>query len=139
MAPCLHHGPCGLLADGNAMHWCHQFAAVPGGVFTDPGWSRFARITGIDLSSLPVSYLVLDRRPPKPPPQDALRVLGRARVYKAHALVQVCDASGVREVQVAKRGLPEVFRACRKHDLPSVACWRIEQGHVVGEPAPGEA
>ncbi|HMO66854.1 MAG TPA: hypothetical protein PKE47_16825, partial [Verrucomicrobiota bacterium] len=114
VAPCLHRGACGLLAPGNEPHWCHHFAASPPWVFTDPDWGRFASLLGIDLGSLPVSHLVLDRRPPPARPPGEVRVLGRPRLLKAAVRELVCDAAGVREMEVPKRTRPDFHRAVRK-------------------------
>jgi len=114
VAPCLHRGACGLLAPRRDADWCHHFAAPPAEVFTDPDWARFANLMGIDLRSLPVSCLVLDRRPPAAPPPGAVRVLGRPRLLKAEVREHVCDAAGVREEALPKRALPDFFRAVRK-------------------------
>lgn len=61
VAPCPHAGTCGLLAPGNERHWCHFFADPPPGVHADSGWVKFGQRAGIDLRSLPYSYLVLER------------------------------------------------------------------------------
>jgi SAM-dependent methyltransferase len=114
VAPCPHRGACGMLAAGNERHWCHFFAPVPRAVFRDGNWARFAKVTGIDLRSLPVSYLVLDRR--AGPGGPAERVIGTPRVYKAHALKLTCDASGVREREVRQRDQPEEFRRLKKQN-----------------------
>jgi len=112
VAPCPHQGHCGLLQAGNERHWCHHFAQPPPQVFTDGNWTRFAKIAGVDLRSLPVSYLVLDKRPV--PAGPALRVIGRPRVYKAHALLLGCDDTGVRDRPLQKRDHPEEFRRWKK-------------------------
>lgn len=116
VAPCPHQAACGMLAAGNDRHWCHQFAPPPLAVFTDGDWARFGKVAGIDLRSLPVSFLVLDKRPVAP--ADRPRVIGRARVYKAHALVLECAADGVRELRVTKRAAPELFRRLKKKGIP---------------------
>ncbi|RYD31415.1 MAG: hypothetical protein EOP86_17960, partial [Verrucomicrobiaceae bacterium] len=64
VAPCMHCEGCGLLAPGHEQDWCHFFATPPSEVYTDGEWVRFGREMGIDLRSLPLSYLVLDRRAP---------------------------------------------------------------------------
>jgi len=130
VAPCPHQASCGLLTPGNERHWCHHFAQPPGGVFTDGNWSRFARFMGIDLRSLPLSYLVLDRRPPPPMATDALRVIGRPRVYKAHATVLGCQARGVREHRLEKRTMPETFKQLKKGRFDSLADWGSRGGVV---------
>jgi SAM-dependent methyltransferase len=130
VAPCTHGAGCGLLAPGLEAHWCHHFAAPPPAVFTDPFWGRFARWIGVDLRSLPVSYLVLDRRPPPPLPVGTVRVIGRPRVYKAHAAALACDAAGVAEVALHQRDLPAVFRAWRKGACPGWQVWEQAGGRV---------
>ncbi len=120
IAPCPHQAPCGLLGAGNERHWCHHFAQPPGEVFTDGGWSRFARFMGIDLRSLPLSYLVLDRRAPPALPPGAMRVLGRPRVYKAHALVLGCQQSGVHDHRLDKRTEPAGFKQMKKGRFESL-------------------
>ncbi len=114
IAPCTHSTPCGMLAPGNERHWCHHFAAPPREIFTDCNWSRFARLTGIDLRDLPLSFLVLDQRPAPPLPTGAGRVIGHPRLYKAHALLLGCDAKGVRERKLQQRTLPAEFRVLKK-------------------------
>ncbi|MCX7887468.1 MAG: small ribosomal subunit Rsm22 family protein [Verrucomicrobiae bacterium] len=115
VAPCPHQGPCGLLAAVNKRHWCHQFAPSPPEAFTQRHWAQFAKLAGVDLRSLPLSYLVLDRR--TFPNASRSQVLGRPRVYKAHALVLTCDASGVQDRRITKRDAPEEFRRLRKTRL----------------------
>lgn len=131
VAPCTHGATCGLLAPGNERHWCHHFAPSPPAVYTDPFWGHFARMTGVDLRSLPLSFLVLDRRKPQPLPEGSVRVLGRPRVYKAHALIQVCDAAGVTECEVHRRQLPAAFRELRKGRYPTLPVWQREGDRVV--------
>jgi len=111
VAPCPHQEPCGMLAAENERHWCHQFAPSPPEVFMDGDWARFAKLAGIDLRSLPVSYLAIDRRPVA---AGGTQAIGRARIYKAHALVLTCDATGVRERRITKREQPEEFRRLKK-------------------------
>ncbi|MBM3859258.1 MAG: hypothetical protein FJ395_06365 [Verrucomicrobia bacterium] len=114
VAPCPHQAACGLRAAENERHWCHQFAPTPAEVFMDGDWARFAKLAGIDLRSLPVSYLTLDRRVVA---TGATQAIGRARVYKAHALVLTCDETGVRELRVTKRENPDLFRRLKKTRL----------------------
>src|SRR5207244_1564733 len=82
VAPCPHQGRCGLLAPGNERHWCHHFAEPPAEAFQSADWRRFSTELGIDLRSLPVSFLVLDRAMPKPSP--GARQVGRSRRYKGY-------------------------------------------------------
>lgn len=126
IAPCTHAAACGLLAPQNESHWCHHFAEPPSEVFTDGNWVRFGQMAGIDLRSLPLSFLVLDRRPFQPLPPEAVRILGRPRVYKAHAQLFACDAAGVRDYRLTKRRLPDAFRALKKQRFPSLLICQSE-------------
>jgi hypothetical protein len=100
IAPCTHAAPCGMLSSENERHWCHHFAAPPREIFTDGNWSRFARLTGIDLRDLPLSFLVLDQRAAPSLPAGSGRVIGHPRVYKAHALLLGCDATVTRAIAI---------------------------------------
>src|SRR6185369_12171097 len=62
IAPCTHQAGCGLCAQENARHWCHHFASPPAGIMADSNWVRFANRAGIDLRSLPYSFIVLERK-----------------------------------------------------------------------------
>jgi hypothetical protein len=99
VAPCTHRAPCGITGSD----WCHFFAEPPKGTLADPNWVRFAQRAGIDLRSLPYSYLVLDRRPVA---HDGARVIGEPRRYKGYAKVLLCDATGVRDTMIQKRDRP---------------------------------
>ena len=101
----------------------------------DADWTRFGDEMGIDLRSLPLSYLVLDRRPRQPMPEGAARLIGRPRVYKPNALVYACDSSGVSERSITKRALPAEYRLAKKVRLEPLQVWRCE-GAVVAEMKP---
>jgi hypothetical protein len=117
IAPCTHPGACGMLTSENQRHWCHHFAAPPPEVSTDPDWGKFARLAGIDLRALPLSFLVLDKRPAPPMPASAARLIGRPRIYKPHAVVLACDATGICERQVSKRHCSELYRRLKKDEM----------------------
>ncbi len=129
VAPCPHQAPCGILAPGNDRHWCHHFASVPGHVFLDAHWARFGKLIGIDLRSLPVSYLILDKRP-APLEPGATRVLGRPRLYKPYARILGCDTSGVQEHRIDKRTHPELYRRIKKGQLDSLQRWTSHNGVI---------
>lgn len=117
VAPCTHQGPCPLLAINQERHWCHHFARPPGRVFTDGNWIRFARRAGVDLRSLPYSYIVLVARGAQagstmPPPRS--RVLGRAQLDKSSAMLRTCGRGGYGEVRFHKRLHPDVFAALKR-------------------------
>jgi hypothetical protein len=137
VAPCLHQERCGILSPENERHWCHHFASPPPEVYTSSDWSRFASVMGIDLRDLPLSFLVLDRRPVPPLPPGAGRVIGHPRIYKGHALLLGCDASGVSERKLTKRHFPQEFRALRKGASDVLREWkcvgdRIEETRSLG-------
>ena len=117
VSPCTHQAACGMLTPENDRHWCHHFAPSPPEVFMDGHWARFAKIAGVDLRSLPLSFLVLDKRPAQQ--SDRVRVIGRPRVYKAHALLLGCDSGGVREYRQTKREQPDEFRRLKKGKIPT--------------------
>ena len=81
---------------------------------------------GIDLRSLPLSYLVLDRRPPAPLPPGAVRFIGRPRVQKGWALLCGCDQAGVHERRLLKRTFPQEFRDARRDRLDSLQTWACD-------------
>ena len=113
VAPCPHALACGMLATGNERHWCHHLARVPGYVHTDPGWGRFAQTLELDLSRVPFSFLVLDRRPETETIGNA-RVIGEPRYYKGFAKILACQAGEVRELVLQKRDAPELLKAMKK-------------------------
>jgi Mitochondrial small ribosomal subunit Rsm22 len=138
IAPCTHAAPCGMQSPGNDRHWCHHFAASPREIFTDSNWSRFARLTGIDLRDLPLSFLVLDQRPAPPLPSGAGRMIGRPRIYKAYALLLGCDATGVRERKLSQRTLPIEFRALKKSAVEVLGDWDWAGAEILAaKPLPG--
>ena len=131
IAPCTHQAQCGMLAPGNERHWCHHFAAPPPGVFTDGNWSRFATMMGVDLRDLPLSFLVLDRRPAPVLSPGATRVIGHPRLYKPHALLLGCDESGASEKRLTKRAHPEQYRVLKRGDGDPLQVWRCEREEIV--------
>ena len=131
VAPCTHQAACGILAPENARHWCHHFAPSPPGIFTDGDWARFAKLAGIDLRRLPLSFLVLDKRPSGPLPPGAVRVIGLPRMHKAEALLFACDATGVRDRRLAKRAFPNEFKQLKKGGIDPLQIWKFEGDEIV--------
>ena len=83
----------------------------------------FAQRAGIDLRSLPYSFLILERRGLREPvpglsPAGWSRVLGEPRVYKGFAKVLSCQTNGVRELELQKRDAPEIFKAMKHGNSP---------------------
>jgi hypothetical protein len=131
VAPCTHCAKCGMLSPGNEQHWCHHFAPPPPEVFTDGNWAKFGELAGVDLRSLPVSFLVLDRRPQTPLLAHVVRVIGRPRIYKPHALLLACDETGVCEKRLTKRNLPEAFRELKRGACDPLQVWRCEGDEII--------
>ena len=130
VAPCTHLYQCGMLSAGNQRHWCHHFAHIPGHVHTDSGWGRFSAALQIDLSTLPFSYLVLDRRPAGDTLESpASRLIGRPRHYKGCAKILSCQSDGVRELTLARRDAPALFRELKK-DPGTRYHWQREQDKI---------
>jgi hypothetical protein len=114
LGPCTHQLKCGMLADGNENHWCHAFAPAPTEAFTDPNWSEFSRRLGIDLRSLPFTYLCLARKGEVrdfSKVETHSRVIGEPRFSKGYARVLSCDGQrGVTELILQKRDEPRVLK-----------------------------
>jgi hypothetical protein len=115
IAPCPHQLECGLKKPGNETHWCHHFAKVPPVAFQNSTWTRFGRELGIDLRSLPISYLVMV----KPElagtaPKVSDRIIGRARHYTGYLKVLVCEQTGVEERRLLERSSRSQFKRLKK-------------------------
>jgi len=142
VAPCTHQARCGLLSPENARHWCHHFAAPPREIFLDANWAKFGRRAGIDLRSLPYSFLALERAGARAAPDvvaGLARVIGEPRTYKGHARVLSCDATGVRELTLQKRDAPELFKEFKRASGPLLYHWVREGDRVRGGRRPGWA
>jgi hypothetical protein len=135
VAPCTHQAGCGLLAPTNARHWCHHFAAPPSEIFADSNWVKFGRRAGIDLRSLPYSFLALERAAADPASEAASgldRVIGEPRVYKGFARVLSCAAGGVSELTLQKRDAPMLFKQLKRPGGPLVYRWTREGDRILG-------
>jgi ribosomal protein RSM22 (predicted rRNA methylase) len=137
IAPCPHQEACGLLAAGNARHWCHHFAEPPVGLMADSNWVRFSQRAGIDLRRVPYSFLVLERagRPePRPGRLEAgwSRVLGEPRVYKGFCKILSCQAHGVSELELQKRVAPDIFTQFKNGAAGGLWRCEVREGRIVG-------
>ncbi|MEP6673386.1 MAG: small ribosomal subunit Rsm22 family protein [Chthoniobacter sp.] len=138
IAPCTHSARCGMLTVKNAPHWCHHFARPPSAIFQDARWADFGKEIGIDLRSVPYSFLVLARTPQMPPGYS--RIIGEPREAKGFARVLSCQVEGVADYILQKRDVPELFRAVRKGTLEPVYRWTLADGKIVAaEPLASDA
>lgn len=127
LAPCTHARLCGLLGAGRAGDWCHHHGAPAPEAFTTRLWNQVAKEVGIDLRSLAYSFVVLGRGPqPVHDPRDG-RILGRPRVEKGRALLDVCRAEGIATLTFLERtdkrffrGLSEAPQSARLHRVEEV-------------------
>ena len=133
VAPCPHQARCGLLAAENARHWCHHFAAVPSEVFREGKWAELGRELGIDLRSLPLSYLIMDRGDMSTAPAaGSSRILGVPRESKGYCRILSCQQSGVAELMLQKRDDPALFRELlRAPELP-LHQWNMREKRIIG-------
>jgi hypothetical protein len=128
IAPCTHQAACGMLAAENERHWCHHFASSPGGIMGDSNWVRFAQRAGIDLRSLPYSFLVLERKGLRDPvpgllPDGFSHIIGEPRFYKGYAKIFSCQVDGVRDLTLQKRDAPELFKALKSSGAALMQRW----------------
>jgi len=144
VAPCTHHGACPMLTEENARHWCHFFAPPPPAIFADSNWVRFGQRAGIDLRSLPYSFLALSRvgvplaDPPAAPAAPLARVIGRPEHFKPYARLLSCDASGLTALELPKRADPALFKDLQRRKEPLVYRWQRHGNTITGgESIPG--
>jgi ribosomal protein RSM22 (predicted rRNA methylase) len=139
IAPCTHGGQCGMLAAANAAHWCHHFARAPSEASRDGRWAQFSRELGIDMRSLPYSFLVLVRRGSQTAmPAGLSRIIGRPREATGRMEVLGCDAHGVRELLLQKRDAPALFKALQKGRAKAWQHWSLDGRRIAGVDAPVE-
>jgi SAM-dependent methyltransferase len=131
VAPCTHQGACGLLLPEHRAHWCHHFAKPPQDAFTQAHWADFKAHLGIDLSDLPLSYLVLDKRPIQALSPQTARLIGRARVYKGYALLLTCSAHALAEYRLTARKFPEAYRQMKKQEFHTLFSMQSQQREIV--------
>lgn len=133
IAPCTHSQRCGLLAPENAQHWCHYFAAPPAAIYADSDWVKFGQRAGIDLRSLPYSFLVAERVDPSSaaaPEGDAARIVGDPRHFKGFAKLLSCDASGVTDLMLQKRDDPALYKTLKRESGVPIYRWTREGDRI---------
>jgi hypothetical protein len=131
VAPCTHSNACPILAPGNERHWCHHFAAPPPAIFADANWVKFGQRAGVDLRSLPYSFFALDRIW-APTDSGLSRVIGRPEHFKPYVRLLNCDAGGLAELTIMKRGNPVLFKELERSRKPLVYKWEREGSTITG-------
>ena len=129
VAPCTHQQSCPVLAEGNERDWCHFFAPPPSEIFSDPDWVKFGQRAGIDLRSLPYSFLVLDREQ-KTTDTSLSRILGRTKQFKPYTRFLNCDQHGLEFVTLPKRGNPALYKQLDRNKSPLIYRWTRENGTI---------
>jgi hypothetical protein len=131
VAPCTHSDACPILAPGNERHWCHHFATPPPAIFADSNWVKFGQRAGIDLRSLPYSFIALDRNCDSTE-AGLSRVIGRPEQFKPYVRVLNCDISGVAELTIMKRDNPILYKELDRTRRPLVYRWSRDGATVTG-------
>lgn len=156
VAPCTHQLKCPALAPGKERDWCHFFAPPPSEIFANPDWVKFGQRAGIDLRSLPYSFVAMDRlkadvSPSCDEPQThgqsaesnghdsslstLSRVIGRPEHFKPYARLLNCDVTGLHELELLKRTDPALFKQLDRTKAPLVYRWRRTGTKILsGEP-----
>jgi SAM-dependent methyltransferase len=122
VAPCTHDEACPILKADNERHWCHHFAPPPPGIFADSNWVKFGQRAGIDLRSLPYSFIALDRDWTGSS-SGLSRVIGRPEYFKPYARVLNCDSEGLAVLTLAKRANPDLYKEMDRTKGPLVYRW----------------
>lgn len=130
VAPCTHSERCGLLTDANAPHWCHYFAAPPPALYADSDWVKFGQRAGIDLRSLPYSFLVLQSGPVAPADPEVARIVGEPRHFKGFAKLLSCSVSGVDDLMLQKRDDPALFKSLKRESNVPIYRWKREGDRI---------
>jgi SAM-dependent methyltransferase len=135
VAPCTHQLACPIFTNGNERHWCHFFAPPPSEIFSDPNWVRFGQRAGIDLRSLPYSFIALDRASDRPRTTVLSRVIGRPEHFKPYCRWLNCDDTGLAELELPKRADSTLFKQLERTKAPLVYRWDRDGSKVrTGQP-----
>lgn len=137
IAPCTHRAQCGLLAPHRTGDWCHHFAPPPTGIYADSDWVKFGQRAGIDLRSLPYSFLVLERADPHAASATEAtgsaaeeRIIGEPRHYKGYAKLLSCGVAGVEELTLQKRDDAALFKALKRESGVPVYRWTRDADRI---------
>ncbi len=121
LAPCPHLKSCPL--KDSTKDWCHSFANPPQEVFHSSEWATIAKELTIDLRSLPFHYLYAINKKHKLDTTLNVknRILGRPRILKNFARVDLCDKTGAHStVEVVKSKNRKLYSQLKKETLFSL-------------------
>ena len=96
----------------------------------DANWALFSRTLGIDLRSLPISYLALDKAGANDTTDGISRILGRPRFYKGFCRILSCQSSGVTELELPRRVDKELWKVLKKDRHPGLFEWEVEGDRI---------
>ena len=131
IAPCVHALSCPMLPTEQERHWCHFFAPPPSEIFQSAFWNEVSHQLGIDLRSLPYSYLACSRYHVPSWEIDAERVIGHPRSYKGYGKLFCCSTSGLHERTLQKRENPDLFKRLMKHQEGGVFTWQLRESKYI--------
>lgn len=132
IAPCTHENACPMFQEKQERDWCHFFATPPTEIFQSSLWHEASRELGIDLRSLPYSYLAFSRKKKMENSTSAERLIGHPRSLKAHGKLFCCGASGLCERVLQKRDHPALFRSLIKNQEEGAFTWSLDDsGRIV--------
>lgn len=133
IAPCVQEQSCPMFEKKHHRDWCHFFAIPPTEIFQSAFWHEASRQLGIDLRSLPYSYLVFSRQKNFSFPKNAERLIGHPRTLKAHGKLFCCGASGLCERLLQKRDHPALFKKLIKEKERGLFCWKLNEAERIVE------
>ena len=140
IAPCTQQLACPTLLPGRERDWCHFFAPPPSEIFGDSDWVKFGQRAGIDLRSLPYSFIALDRSAAGISAEvsagsitsELSRVIGRPEHFKPYVRLLNCDATGLADLELAKRADPALYKELDRTKAPLIYRWRREGERILG-------
>lgn len=131
IAPCTHILSCPMLAAKQERHWCHFFAPPPAEIFQSSFWHEASHQLGIDLRSLPYSYIAFSRHSLSSWTANEERLIGHPRSYKGYGKLFCCGPSGLHERTLQKRDNPELFKKLIKHQEEGVFSWNLNNSDFI--------
>jgi hypothetical protein len=88
---------------------------------------KFGQRAGIDLRSLPYSFLALERTATTGTPGGWSRVIGRPEHFKPYARLLNCDAQGLTDLEIPKKATGGLYKELERNRAPLVYRWTRER------------